>query len=632
MLSILFYPLLATGLYIFYLFSAYANNALRAKRTGFPTVHFPLMVQNSFIWMIFGPMSRPWFERNMPAWIYNRTALTVYGVEFFQREKPYEDYVKPQLHSDPKLLGRGKSYFLVTSGRLEFWTWDAEIAKEVTARPNDFRQFDFGSLIMGVFGDNVLTTDGSEWSRHRRIVAGAVTERVSSLVWNESVRQTRALLASISKKERGSESGVTNRMFDMMKRIAIHVLYAAGMGNRQDFDGADAENGGEKLKPGMHLTYMDAVKIINENTAGPTIVPTSILLNWPTWLPGSKWLRELGHAKIEFPQHTRDALAREKQLESQTGHARNNVMSALLSASDRNEGEDAGSGDPGKDSKRKRGPALSEQELVGNLYIFTAAGFDTTANTLSYALILLARHPKWQEWLQEELDALLPTDKSADSDFDYTTIFPHAHRTLALMLETLRLFPSVIHIAKMTQTAQTVRTPTAGTFTIPAQTTIYVNNVVLHTDAAIWRNLNMTPLERAATRDDEDGVLGDEHAFRPSRWLNPSGSATPLFQPPKGTYLPWSSGPRVCPGQKMAQVEFVGVMATLFAGHRMEVVRRDVLVQGAEGVKIPESDQALKERLDGLMGGSTPKLTLEMDVYNIKKGEDRGLGMRWVRR
>lgn len=567
--------------------------------------------------MIMGPLTRPYLKRKLPPWIFNRIALTVYGLEFFQRDQPFEDYVRPQIKSNPQLLGNGKSYVLVTSGKLEFWTWDAEIAREFTARPKDFGTFDIGNFVMNTFGKNVLTTDGSEWSRHRRIVAGAVTERVSGLVWNESVRQTRALLASISNKEGadGSESGTTNQIFDMMKRIAIHVLYAAGMGNKQDFDGGDNQ---EQLKPGMHLTYIDAVKLINENTAGPTILPTSLLLNWPTWLPGSAWLRELGHAKVEFPQHTRDALAKEKRLEAETGHARNNVMSALLSASERNEG------DPEKGEKKRKGPALSEEELVGNLYIFTAAGFDTTGNTLSYALVLLARYPKWQRWIQEELDALLPADKT--TDFDYVTIFPQAHRCLAVMLETLRFFPPIIHITKMTRTPQTVTTSTCGTFTIPAKTTVYVNTIALQTDPAVWQDLNLTDADRAAASDNGGDKQGDEHVFRPSRWINPSGSATPLYQPPKGAYLPWSAGPRVCPGQKMAQVEFVGVMATLFAQHRMEIVRKEAPGGGIE------SDQALEERLDGIMENSTPKLTLEMDVYNVKEGEDRGLGMRWVRR
>ncbi|GJC86382.1 hypothetical protein ColLi_09220 [Colletotrichum liriopes] len=34
--------------------------------------------------------------------------------------------------------------------------------------------------------------------------------------------------------------------------------------------------------------------------------------------------------------------------------------------------------------------------------------------------------------------------------------------------------------------------------------------------------------------------------------------------PPRGSNLPWSGGPRMCPDQKMSQVEFVTVIATLF--------------------------------------------------------------------
>lgn len=44
------------------------------------------------------------------------------------------------------------------------------------------------------------------------------------------------------------------------------------------------------------------------------------------------------------------------------------------------------------------------------------------------------------------------------------------------------------------------------------------------------------------------------------------------MEPTKGTYAPWADGPRVCPGRKVAQVEFVAVMATLFRNHRVSPV------------------------------------------------------------
>ena len=81
----------------------------------------------------------------------------------------------------------------------------------------------------------------------------------------------------------------------------------------------------------------------------------------------------------------------------------------------------------------KTGKQLSDSELQGNLFIFTAAGFDTTANTLSYSLVLLCRFPEWQRWLFDEIDQIMPVD--AGENLDYATIHPKVVRILAFMFE-----------------------------------------------------------------------------------------------------------------------------------------------------------------------------------------------------
>jgi cytochrome P450 len=42
----------------------------------------------------------------------------------------------------------------------------------------------------------------------------------------------------------------------------------------------------------------------------------------------------------------------------------------------------------------------------------------------------------------------------------------------------------------------------------------------------------------------------------------------------RGSYIPWSDGARVCPGEKFAQVEFVALMAAIFKEHRIHVVKK----------------------------------------------------------
>ena len=61
----------------------------------------------------------------------------------------------------------------------------------------------------------------------------------------------------------------------------------------------------------------------------------------------------------------------------------------------------------------------------------------------------------------------------------------------------------------------------------------------------------------------------DVDVFKPSRFIK-NGE---LFVPsPSGTFLPWVNGPRVCPGKKFAQVEFVATLATCLRKHRVIVV------------------------------------------------------------
>jgi cytochrome P450 len=281
------------------------------------------------------------------------------------------------------------------------------------------------------------------------------------------------------------------------------------------------------------------------------------------------------------------------------GETRSNIMSQMIHVSE---------GDGGVKGVK----ALLEDEMLGNLFVFTIAGFDTTANTLAYALVLLSRYPKWQEWIFEEIDSIMPTDSS--TDLDYTAIFPNAIRVQTCMLETLRLFPPVVHISKSTKTEQRIQT-SRGSFYFPAGSTVYVNPVGLHLDPIVWRNLNLA--------GNEEKSETDELAFRPSRWINPPTESLPLFKPPKGTFVPWSAGPRVCPGQKMAQVEFTAIFLQLFHKHRIEAVP----LKDASG-KL-ETTAQVGSRLDARMEDSISVLTLQMnDVYDVGDSQDKGLKLR----
>lgn len=585
------------GLYASTFVYTFILNYLHARKSNLPYVCVP-WDQNHLFWMLASVPSRPFLKKHLPTWIWERLSLTVYAFEFTEKLRPFTQYAAPQ--------GNDKTYVLVSMGYFEISTRDPEIAWEILSSQRSktgFIQHDLIKVFMSRFGPNVLTSDGEAWARQRKVVASSITERISKRVFEESLRQVEGLLEEVFLLDGcgggggGDESRCeTERLFDGMKKITINVLSSAGMGESVEWK--DEKN--SSPEPGFRMTYIQAVNAVIDAVAGPLVLPKWFLSYYPTFLPGGEFLRTVGYAIEEFPIHTKALLERENKKSALEGKTRSNIMSQLLRASESET----------KDGVR----TLSDEEMMGNLFIFTAAGFDTNANALSYALVLLARYPQWQEWISEEIDAIIPAEMSI-AEMDYASIIPKATRTLATMLETLRLFPPAIHMAKQTKVEQTITT-SRGTFWIPANATVYINNIGLGRDPEVWRNLNLKDGETSNEVDDET-------VFRPSRWINADGG---LFQPPRGTFSPWSSGPRICPGMKMAQVEFTSIFLMLLRRHRIEAV---AMCKSANGEV--ENRREVEKRLDQSIEDSIAILTLQLpNVYDQKKGE--GIKLAVVKR
>jgi cytochrome P450 len=84
---------------------------------------------------------------------------------------------------------------------------------------------------------------------------------------------------------------------------------------------------------------------------------------------------------------------------------------------------------------------------------------------------------------------------------------------------------------------------------LPAKCEVTLNLISLHTDPKSWGP--------------------DALTWKPARFIESSGDEETLITPSDGSFQPWASGPRVCPGRKFAQVEFVATISTLFKNHRL---------------------------------------------------------------
>jgi cytochrome P450 len=400
---------------------------------------------------------------------------------------------------------------------------DAAAVENITARRKDFQKSAEMYKPLELFGPNVDTVEGEVWQRHRRITTPPFNERNSGLVWKESLRQAAAMLATWAPK---SPRIVTSLVDDTMM-LALHVLTAAGFGKSYPFS-----KGLQAPSDGYKMTYRDALRVILANLL-TTIVASTISI--PDLL-APKSIQKVNVAIKDFKSYMHEMVEEERVSIRQRDSESDNLMSVLIRASEASK----------EDGKARSG--LTDQEIYGNLFIYNLAGHETTANTLAYAVALLSTDTKRQEWLSEEVKTVFGSEDAVE-DWEYEKAFPCLKRAMAVMLETLRLYGPVFFIPKYTNDASQSLIIRGKEYTIPPKTYVYIDSMALHTTPEYWGS--------------------DSLEWKPERWITSEDGEETVMEPTAGTFMPWSSGPRVCPGKKFSQVEFTAVLACLFKKHRV---------------------------------------------------------------
>ena len=188
---------------------------------------------------------------------------------------------------------------------------------------------------------------------------------------------------------------------------------------------------------------------------------------------------------------------------------------------------------------------FSDEQIEEHLLTFLAAGHETTASAMSWALLALCKYPEVQKKLRQELRAQLHAsawkiDSDAPVSADQLADMPYLQ---AFCNEVLRLFPPI----PATTREAMVDTTLAG-HPIPKGTPVVI---------AIWGTNAKTALWGS-----------DAAQFRPERWLErPSGGCKSNY-----AFQTFIAGPRSCIGMSFAKHEFqclvaawVGSFETRFA-------------------------------------------------------------------
>ncbi|KAM7303985.1 cytochrome P450 3A5 [Ixodes scapularis] len=182
----------------------------------------------------------------------------------------------------------------------------------------------------------------------------------------------------------------------------------------------------------------------------------------------------------------------------------------------------------------ERKKLMEDRHLVANLFIFLAAGFETTATSLAFIIHVLAKYPEEQDRILDELNKTFP---EKDQELTYDGV-QQLKRLDMVICESMRLYPPVIlFISRTCQEDTTIM----GQF-FPAGVNIIVPTWYIHHDPDLWP---------------------EPFKFDPERFaegLNGSHSAA---------YLPFGLGPRVCIGKRFALLEIKMALCKLIRKYRI---------------------------------------------------------------
>eukprot|EP01080_Neovahlkampfia_damariscottae_P004021 gene4021-7277_t len=355
--------------------------------------------------------------------------------------------------------------------------------------------------LLDIFGPNVLVSVGSEW-QHQRVLFNPVftQETYLKFVCGSTVKCTKKLM-SLKLKETVNEV----QLREPFKKLALDVLSTSVFGfetNGLDPIDFDQYKHGE-IPSTVSMTLVDALMNSIHGLVMKLLLP-SVIYNLP-------FFKKQKNSVHDFQEYMKFIL--EKCRKNKVEDNLNDSLVKLMVKS--------------QDGEERQ---LSDKELISNMFIFFFAGHETTAGTMHWAMILLARNQEAQEKFHHEVASVLEGRDATYEDYGKLKY------TQAVLKEVLRMHTPVKATVKVNTEKSTI-----GGRVFPKGTIFQSHMQAIHYDERYYEN----PYE-----------------FQPERFLkehNPSH------------YMPFSYGKRNCIGYKFAEVEGAITLATLIQNYSIHL-------------------------------------------------------------
>ncbi|KZT55773.1 cytochrome P450 [Calocera cornea HHB12733] len=439
-----------------------------------------------------------WNAGVMNAWVNRSTLFTKYGLDTIA--------IVPWLSGQPILTTRSVDVSKQVLGFKSEWDKTAELVQA-----------------LAMFGENLFACYKDRWARHRRIVQPGFTTALYAQVWDESVRVYYDMIRSEGWADRSSFT--IPDVPAVTSKIALYLIASCGFGLPLTW----SDTVGEKVR-GLSLSQCFEV-------SANAVIPQALLPKWVLNLPWS-YFKRIKEANLALESIVRRIIEKRRQdgpnplTEAEANEK--DVFSLLLNANDAE-----------KDSRA----ALTDQELLSNVFLLMLAGHETTSRGLGSTLGLLACHPKVQDKAHSEI--MHVTGGVRDPNYDDYDALPY---TLGCFLEGMRIIPSVTGIPRRAtvDTSLKVREKDGTMSTLPIK-----QGTVISVD---FINICFNP-----------EYYPSPEVYDPARWLDPEVEQGVNF----------SYGPRICVGKKFAMCEALATLAMLLKDYKLEPILE-------EGESVPQ--------------------------------------------
>jgi cytochrome P450 len=338
-------------------------------------------------------------------------------------------------------------------------------------------------------GNGLLTAEDEEWKLQRRTLAPIFSAR-HVLGFAEPMNAAGARIARRLARRDGTTIDAALEMTRVTLDVLERTIFTQGLASDPDALGRAITR------------FLEAV--------GP-IDPLDVF-GIPSFVPRIGRLR--ARPAVRFFAEVVDALIDKRRALIAADRAPADLLTLLLKAQD-----------------PETGKGLTDLEVKANIVTFIAAGHETTANALTWALYCLSQDDGARARIEAEVDAV-PAGEGFDAE-----ALPF---TKAVMEETMRLFPPVPFLSR-----QAIAEDRIGRVKIPRGSLVMVAPYVLHRHRTLW---------------------DDPAAFVPDRFLGEARKDIPRF-----AYLPFGAGPRVCIGQSFSVQEAVIVLAHIVRAVRLRM-------------------------------------------------------------